>query len=80
MFRYDLDNGETFHGKTLYLFKDIYSPHEHFNLFLDPNGDICWVSFGESDLNSTETFVKFARPGAVFCIFMKQIDRNKCVL
>lgn len=38
------------------------------SLLLDPNGDIQWVSFEESDFDSTGEFVRFVRPGDFFFI------------
>lgn len=49
---------------TSFLFKDD-GPNITYSLILDPNGDIHWVTFDDSDLNSTETFAREVQPGEI---------------
>lgn len=65
-FRYELPNGKTFIGQTIFL-HELYYQNENasrsFHLIVDDIGTVLWVSFSAGETKSTTTLLKVANPG-----------------
>lgn len=68
-FRYELGNGNKFRGTTAFVMEKIEPNMKmklFYNLLLDANKQTYWVTFTETEINSSECIVKTVNPGSLF--------------
>lgn len=64
IFRYKLDDGETFHGKSYVISSDDYYRKKF--MMMGANNTFYWIDFTDDELESKRPFSKDVRLGKLF--------------